>query len=241
MLSAQSKFDERYYFWALEDWEREISENYALVRSVRDSVASRTVRIMESLNSDEQRRSMAIALAKRARDPEVLIRCSHRLTERDKKLAQLFMDMFERESWREASKIPLGGFPQRLDQEKLNRKKFKQCIIGALSPILGENYEDWGDWEEWRYCNRAGPWQVITSIDVGGQYHQLCYGHDIIASEHVYLAQNINLLRWLGIGSQTQWQFLLASDAEPTAEALARIVAHFMEAVPRLLEGLTPD
>ena len=184
---------------------------------------------------------MAIALAKRARDPEVLIKCGHRLTERDKGLAQLFMDMFESESWRETSKISPSGFLQKLDQKKLERKKFKQCIIRALSPILGENYEDCGDWEGWRYCNRVGPWQVITSIDVGGQYHQLCYEHDIIASEYVYLAQNINLFRWLGIASQTDWQDLLATDAEPTAEALARIIKHFMDAVPKLLEGLTPD
>jgi len=240
MLTAQEKFDERLYLWVLQDWKREIDEDFPLLGSIKDALARRSIRIIKSLNKEE-RRLMATALAKRARKSEVLTRCLDPLTEVDKKFALLFMDMLQSESWREASKIPLGGFRRRPGQKKAKRKKLKQCIIKALSPILGEDYENFGDWKVWRYHILIGPWQVVTYIDISGRPQKLSYEHNIIASEHFYLAQGLSILRWLGIGSQTEWQCLNNLETEPTSEALAKIIAHFMEAMPRLLEDLSPN
>ena len=241
MLAAQAEFDERFYWWVLQDWARGIEENFPLLHSVN---ATLILKIMEDFE-DDKRWALAKALVKRGKSEELLKSCNDILTKQDKEYERFYVDMvtksvsgeayWDEERSRKAKEALLG--PR---HNRLNRWKFRKYIVQALIPILGEDYEDWGG-GEWRYRTQIGPWLVMTYIDTGGQGHQLCYEHDIIASEHVYLAENINLLRWFGIASQTDWQYLLASDAEPTAKGLAMIVAHFMNAVPKLLDGLTPD
>lgn len=242
MLTAKSEFDRRFFLWARQDWAREIEQNFPLLRSVNENLI---LKIMEDLE-DTERWALAKALVKRGRSEELLNSCGDPLTDRDKEYERFYVDMVTKSISGEAywdeersRKAKEAFFAPR--DKRLNRRKFRKYIIQALIPILGEDYEDWGDWKEWRYCTPIGPWKVITYVDVGGSAHQLCYEHDIIASERVYLFQNISLLRWLGISSQIQWQCLQDSDAKPTAEALTKIVAHFMNVVPKLLEGLTPD
>jgi hypothetical protein len=113
--------------------------------------------------------------------------------------------------------------------------------VEALNPVLGNDYEEWGHWQEWRYVGHVGRWSIYTFVDVGGHSHQLVYDHSIVSEGGEYLHEAISLLSWLGIGGQTDWYGLVDADAEPTAAALARIVAHFMDAVPELLEGLEPE
>lgn len=240
MLVVQTIFDERYYRWAKEDWKRELLDDFPFLRSIKGEIAGTAIRIIEALDN-ERRCSMAGALAKRGKSPKLLFRWGDPLTKDDEQFIKLYLDKYEEDRHREARKILPGMFPKRADRKSLRRRKLKQYIIKALSSVLGENYEDWGDWEEYRYHSIIGPWRIVTYIDVGGQSHQLCYHHDIEASEHVYLAQGISVLRWLGIASQTDWQCLYDSDAESTAQALAKMIAHFMDAAPKLLEGLSPD
>ena len=101
---AKFKFEERLYRWALQDWKREIDEDFPLLGSLKDALAQRCLRIMRSLD-EENRRLMATALAKRARKPEVLAKCFDPITKDDKRLEQLFMHKLEVEGWREAGKI----------------------------------------------------------------------------------------------------------------------------------------
>ncbi len=236
---AQLEFDERYYRWALDDWRREIDEGFPFLTTLQGLLQKPILRLMNSLDGDE-RWLLAKALVKRGREDGVLTRWGDPFTDEDRQFEQLFLDMV---STVVSQPIILDLKDARARKRvfpKLNRRKFRRHIVTALSPVLGERYENWGG-GEWRYNTPVGPWQIMTYIDAGGSIHQLCYEHDIIASEHVYLTQNINLLRWLGIGSQTEWQGVGDSDAEATAKALAKIVGHFMSAVPKLLEGLTPD
>jgi hypothetical protein len=185
---------------------------------------------------------MAKALVKRFTDEHVLEQCRQRLRSDERVLVRLYMDRLDGEMWKEAAAtIPADRFPVGPRPKKLKRRKLKQCIVKALARVLGEEYEDLGDWEVWRYATLAGPWKVHTFVDVGGQGHQLTYGHSIIVSERVRLYEHISLLSWLGIASTTGWEGLADSDAEPTGERLAKIVGHFIEAAPKLLESLTPD
>jgi hypothetical protein len=239
MLIAKPIFEERFYHWALQDWRCEIRKDFPRLRSMNDSQSDIALKIFQSLKKEEQW-LMAKALVKWRRQ-SLLRQWNEEFTERDKHFVQLFLHLSEKERWREASRIQPGEFMLKADQKKLKRKKLRQCIIRVLSSVLGDDYEDWGNWEEWRYRTDVGPWMIMTYIDVGGQFHQLCYHHSIIVSEHVRLIEFVSFLSWLGISGQTMWQDLHDTDAEPTAKILARIIKHFMDAVPKLLEGLTPD
>jgi hypothetical protein len=185
---------------------------------------------------------MGRAIVKRFTRAAVLTQLKELPTAEEKMLAQYFEESFiERRRKDAASIVPEAYLGTQWCVNKLKPKRLRACIIEALKPTLDQEYEDWGDWREWRYCKRAGPWYLMTYVDVGGQGQQLSYEHSIVVPQRVCLVEGVSILSWLGIAGQTDWQELDDSDAESTAEALARIVAHFMEAAPKLLEGLTPD
>jgi hypothetical protein len=235
MLETQLKFQERYYRWALQDWEREIAEDFPLLRSIRDNNARLAIRLMIGIKSN-QRLLLAKALTKRFRKP-ILAQWGDTFTEEDKRFEKLFMDELSQGSSLEPT------YPNVISPEplKLKREQLKHCLVRALSPALGENYEDWGNWKVWKYSTIIGAWQVITYFDIGGRFHQLSYAHEIMSPEQVYLARSISILGWFGISSQVMLQGLDDSDAKPTATALAKIIKHFMNVAPKLLEGLSPD
>jgi len=241
MLKAKQEFEKRYYWWSLSYWENEIRQDFPILRSVKDVIASRAVRIMESLN-EKERWIMAKALVKRARQPNILTICGDPLTEEDKRFADLFMDLFQMENWREASMTTPEEAKESIKTlKKLKRNKLKQSIIKELSPILGGDYHNWSDWKEFRYHNVIGPWTILTHFDISGTHYQLSYHHYIVVSEHVYLGEYLSILRWLGVASETDWEGLCDSDIEPTSKSLAVIIKHFMDAAPKLLSGLKPE
>ena len=67
MFLKNSIFDERYYYWRISEWEREIRDNYPLLHSVREDV----IQIMEALN-DNEKMIMAKAFIKRGIDQKYL-------------------------------------------------------------------------------------------------------------------------------------------------------------------------
>ena len=237
LQKAKTIFEERFYRWSLADWQREIGENYPLLRLVKE--ARHVVSMMETL-SRENRLQMALALVKRF-NISVLARCGDAFTEKDQKFVKIYLDLMGKARWTEASQRPDIALHPEAYLDKMNRKPFRKLIMRYLAPTLGAYYHDWGG-GEWAYETAVGSWRVITCIDTGGRHHQLSYDHSIIVSDYDKLLEGTSLLHWLGIGScQTMWLELKNSDVESTAEALARIIKHFMDAVPKLLEGLSPD
>jgi hypothetical protein len=128
------------------------------------------------------------------------------------------------------------------EKKKFNRRIFRKYIKAALGPILGSDYENWGG-GNWRYCTTIGQWKVITWTDTGGKFHQVSYDHAIQVSKTQRLFEGgLSIIRWYGIAnSNTDWNDLKDEDAEQVAESLAKIIKHFLDAAPKLLEGLTLD
>jgi len=237
MIDAQFEFGKRYYQWALSDWKREIENDFPFLRSVKEKLV---LKMMEALDSN-QRSTLAKALVKRHQQPEILAQYGDTFTEEEKRFAQLYLEMVNGVV---AGIVPLDDDTKKYyhDPKSLNRRKLKNRVITVLTPVLGEKYKNWGGREAWRYRTLIGPWELITYIDVGGRFHQLTYGHYIVAAEteHVRLAEAISLLSWLGISGQTDWEYLNDSDIQSTANTLAKICSHFLNTAPRLLEGLSP-
>jgi len=239
LQKAKTIFEERLYRWSLAEWRREINEGYPLLRRLKYSTARHVVLMMESF-SKEHRWQMARALVKRF-SPEGVHHCDEEFTEEDRRYIQMYLDMMEKAIWIEASQRPIIALHPEPCLDKLKRKPFRKLLVQRLTPILGADYDHEGGLGWMAYETMVGPWKVRTSIDTGGRYHQLCYDHWILISERERLYEGASLLRWLGISSQTMWQELDNSEAEWAAESLVKIVKHFMDAVPKLLEGLSPD
>ena len=110
-----------------------------------------------------------------------------------------------------------------------------------LRPILGQG-EAFSMKHEWRYRTPIGPWILETYIDVGGSVHQPAYSDNIRTRPPRPFKDGLSLLGWLGFGGgHTTWSQLTAPDVAAAAKALMRICAHFMNAAPALVSGLSPE
>ena len=234
MLIAQSKFDERYYRWALLQWEREIAEDFPLLRSIYDNNAQLAIRLMTSIGKDQQG-LLAETLAKRFRKP-MLAQWGESFTAENEQFEKLFM----RECSRSICSAPSYQHSKNTQAHKASPKDLKRRLLKALTPVLGQPCERSGG-AVCKYRTMIGPWQVVTYFDVGARFHQLSYAHDIMTAGQIYLARSISLLSWLGISSQVMLQKIDQGNAEAIAHALARIIERFVDVVPELLEALSPE
>jgi hypothetical protein len=236
---AKDEFAVRYYQWAMEDFWREIREGFPLLRRIKGSRVPRLLAIVESLQPEEQFR-LAVALVKRVH-PRALELLHAPLTTEEKVLVSRLLDLLviptpgEMEISRQ---ITVGTISL-----KVSRKGFAALIKKELQPILGNVTERCGP-HEWLYTTPIENWIVYTFIDVGGRHHQLNYEHTIGLPDtplYTNLVERVSLLRWLGITGQTMWDELTEPELPEAAKTLALLCSHFMQATPKLLEGLVPD
>ncbi len=243
MSSAKLKFGERLYQWALEEWRREISKDFILLREMERKKVDgihETLEMLKTFEKDQQW-IMARALVRGTLhyDSKTI-----EYTERDKQLFEQSLEMRQRIRNEEASL----RYQVEESQQKLKRSKLKKYVFESLKPVLGEKNKGWSSPSEFVYITPIGQFQVMTWVDMGGRYHQLSYHHTIVGHNAIVdgrvtkapLGGALSLLSWLGIG-QTMWSGLSDEDVEPVAKLLAKIISHFMNAVPKLLEGLSPD
>lgn len=232
MFMENQIFDGRYYRWQISEWAREIKNEYPFLRLVKEDSM---IQIMEGL-PDDKKMIMAKALVNRGISEEYLEKLGGKHTEEEKRFIDYFIEEGRRLRHIFACQTSLEDCNYHI---KIDKKKFKQYIIEALSPILGSDIENQGG-GVFVFCMPVGAWKIYTGIDIGGSRHNLSYEHAIESAGGKRIAHNISVLAWLGI-CQTQWQYLSNDDLKPTAESLSILCKHFMIAVPKLLEGLTPD
>jgi hypothetical protein len=231
--TARKEFSQRFYQWSIDDWKREITEGFPFIKMADEDHKRFWLKIMDNCKTQEEQFAFIKALIKKGISKEILESCNDEFTEKDRRYVQLYHHIVNNVTM---GLIDIGKFDiiQRYEAgPKLNQRRFRKCIKKALVPVFGAEYEDW-DPGEWRYHTLIGPWKVITHIIAEGGIPQLEYFHDIIASEHVYLSENPCILPCFS----KVWLYLIDDDIEPTVYALARFCEHFMNAVPKLLDGL---
>jgi hypothetical protein len=237
---AKKLFAEKYYEWCLEEWGCELKHGYPLLRLSKEEHALAAIQIFESY-SKEDKWETAVALVRR--NIQGKFKCIDGLyTGKDEELVQKYWDLCRDLRWKQNSCI----IPHYYDKEdcpdkpKFKRRDLRKAIIECVKPYLGDQYEDHGG-GEWRYTTPCGPWLINTSFDVGGNFHQLCYDHCILLTIRERVIEGISLTDWLGISGQMSWNNLEVSDIDPISIFLAKVVEHFLQAAPKLLENLVPD
>jgi hypothetical protein len=247
METAKAIFSERLYNWALEEWRQEISQDFPFLREMekRKVVGVHEVlEIMKTFEKDQQwlmARALVLHMFR-----HFSASLSDRLTERDKQLLELSRDMRRKIQGDEDASA---YFKWLAAKNKLKKPKLRKYIINTVGPILGEKNKEWSSPSEFVYLTPIGPFLIMTRIDTGGRSNQLSYHHtivdagypDAIVSKQTPKPPLCNLSSWWGVVVPPIWDNLLDEDAEPVAKLLAEIIAHFMNAAPKLLEGLTPD
>jgi hypothetical protein len=109
------------------------------------------------------------------------------------------------------------------------------------------------EWDSLFFIKSCG-WVISTQLYFGRRESVIQYRHSVESETRIHhaadprfsvaalkLEQCISFAAWLGICSQTQWQYLTADDVEPASDAVIRLCGHFFEVAPKLLKGLELD
>jgi len=97
-------------------------------------------------------------------------------------------------------------------------------------------------------------WVISTQLYFGRHESVIQYRHSVQSETRIHhpanpqwsvpaleLEHSISFAAWLGICSQTQWQYLTKDDVEPASDAVIRLCGHFFDVAPKLLKGLEFD
>src|SRR5262245_58016569 len=236
LKTARDEFALRFYQWARDDFRREIREGLQFIASIKGSAALRFIEIWNTLSTREQS-ILARALLKWAHQEAVEHLGDYRSAEEDE-LLQRYLTLaredcqIEREIWKRR-------FAGQGPVKKINRRRFASLTKEKLKPILGESFQIMGR-NDVQFSRTIGSWTVNTRVIVGQPPY---YHHRIVAVDHVFLwEQPIDILSWLGIPMGLTWNLILDDDdAVGAAISMATVCAHFMRAVPKLLEGVSHD
>ncbi|HMN13167.1 MAG TPA: hypothetical protein PKD55_12670 [Bellilinea sp.] len=251
MEDAASRFVERFYYWALADFQREIREGFPFLRRIKyKALQYRWLPSIVSLNSGDQI-SLASALVKRFHFGRGKLRSIEPMTSDETEWLQWYMGQIRYPGPAELQlneQIAAGEL-----RFFVNRRVLRNRVRDALRPVLGETVTPPNETDpEWNYEIPVGKWLIHTNVSLGGRHHQLSYFHRIAPADphqgrrnwerYVYMTTPTSILYWFGIaGGGTAWDLLTDEDILETAQTLADLCSHFVQAAHGLLDGLEPS
>jgi hypothetical protein len=238
------EFYKRYYLWCLEEWKLELTGNLSRLRSFEEQCYGDVIiRAFNEIPPDEVW-NFCKALVKRF-FPDKLHLWGEIITDRDREYIQLYFSMIERKNLEPIFySTTQEEFLEEMREKilsKTSRKIVQKKVIDSLYPILGNISEkDGTTW--WQYETEIGPWKLKTCVDTGGRFHQLAYQHSIVCPEKCLLIEGVSFLRWLGIrGGGMDWDNITDENIDRIIANMTDLIKHFVNAAPKLLEGIEPE
>ena len=131
------------------------------------------------------------------------------------------------------------------DIKPIKVRRLASGIIERLSPILGDQRTHISE-QEWSYVTPIGEWNVRTEVSIYNlQEPEVRYVHRVIRSDDKRRQSpgrqpSYSFVTNLGLGI-SRWRVDYGYELEPTVDSLATLCAHFIDAFPRLVEGLSID
>lgn len=231
IITARDELERRLYYWALEEWKREIDSDFALLRIINDQAVRVVLKLMEERDRDNQL-ALAAVLVKRNRR-YWLDKWQETYSEEEKKLDQLHFDEYRR-----AKTERLTGIHPQERGKPLTAKRVISIIREPLERVLNSKCKKEG--EEWYFETVLGQWTIRTSFFIHVKDCSLLYVHVICGPGNLGIIGMGNFAEWLG-AQGVFWNYEGESDLPLVGEAMARACGYFLSAVPKLVEGLEPD
>lgn len=227
----------RFYQWALKDAEREVQSEYVLLKRVQCATVKVFLRYMSEFAPAKQLDILKVLVKRSHR--EATTRSGDRLTETEKQIADEYIRFQLDYPGRgvEADLIPFWvprravGLPPR---KKIHPRKFAQTVLEKLRPVL-EGHVQRNDSTDVVFETTCGKWLLRTAVHTG---RPPCYFQTVRAEWGDVI--KTGLPSWLGIGD-SMWDVLYDDQSEAAAETIGVLCAHFLDALPVLLDGLDFD
>lgn len=253
-LEAQSEFRIRYYLWANSEFEREINGSFPSSQQFRTGPAWQAFQFFQKLDNVD-RLVLARGLLKRFHPEAVKVlgeTCST-----DEEILRKRLDRFRHDA---RSSIELEIDARERSGEKIryiSKRKLLNTVAHRFRDVFGNECVESGReltgdprLEFERKC--PGGWTISTHFWFGRGESLIDYSHAISSEIAVeqrgakgpYMGSLVmccltSFCSWLGLCSQTQWEYL-ANDQEvdQACNAAIKLCSHFFAVAPKLMNGL---
>lgn len=215
-----SSFEGLYYSWALRQWEDELSQGLARLRSIRSRATERAVAALDSMKSPD-RPIVATALVKRFHS-KACWRFGTPLTA-DEAAALASYDTLRRAVVR-ASTGKGDGAVRRAMVAALRKKL---AFLGARTAIEGNS--------SWAHRMETGEFTLETLVTALDKYGETSCLHRIRDREGMVIADFVSLMSALGLGGSDSRNVPDEASADEVAEDLAASRRWFIGEIKSLL------
>ena len=229
---TQNEFRRRLYRWSLQEWRREIDNGFPLLRLVSDS----SVRIVLEMMGQRDREGqlvLADALTKAANYPW-LDEWGESYSEQERALAEA-----RHEAWWGAKQKEWLGMAPGTRPKALRPAKIISLTREPLERALMAPCEKWED--GWLFKTPLGKWTLRTLIlmEPMERYIQVLHRVWASGSDVIRVFEGGGFPACLGAGAL--WEYRTEADLPAMGEGIGTGCAHFLQAMPALLEGLEPN
>jgi hypothetical protein len=224
-----------FYRWAKQDSVRELESGFPFLQAIKDPTALRALAYIKSFQ-EKDRLKLVKSLVKGPFGKEVLKLAGDELNDEDIILRRSYNynTTVNPITIRDEERILKKLIAEGKYLNKSVRKQLKKTLKNDLKSLFKEVDFDKGD--IWRYKIEVGQWLIETEFDVGG-YSQLRYYHNIYSPTQncILYPRMINFIRWLGMGGDTEWEYLHEEDLNLASKTTVKLCTHFIDSVPSFL------
>ncbi len=165
---AKGELEVRLFRYALEEWRRELSNGFSLLRMVSRNSAVNTIEFLNALPEDETSQ-LARALTKRFHKA-ACIRLGEPITSEEASL-------LKRLEAARGNRLISRSYQPPTSPDRAVRKAVITRLKSELT-FLGSP-ESLGRFSEWRYVTFWRAWKIVTDVEALGRFGDCSYSHSV--------------------------------------------------------------
>ena len=129
---------------------------------------------------------------------------------------------------------------------KIDRRELRLKLKAELKAQLGPSRAS--GTSEYRFRTWMNGVTVRTHLDTGGSTRQFSCSHAISSGQQEYwgndqttIHDGMSMVEALGVFPSTEWRYISQEEVPIAVESAKMLCAHFLKAVPMLVEGLSDE
>ncbi len=221
--------DERFYEWALRDFQREIAQDFPFLRRVGGTINRKVIAIMKSLPLERQKQ-LATTLV---RTNKVWFSGAPTRWTAEDEANYAWYGERKRQLLREG---PVGNTLGRRATFIRDKRELMRAVREELMLVFpGETPEKSN--EELNFRATLHGFDVETVVYSGHRTWQLWYLHRLLHPASGLDVNHISLMSWLGISGATEWSEITEATIPGVAKTVGDLCRHFIAAADTFLVG----
>lgn len=256
-VEAKKEFSTRYYLWAKTEFEQELDTSFPNLQRFRTGPGWQVYQFMQNLDRERQR-ILAHGLLKRFH-PEAVKSLAETCFPEEEALRRS-LDRFRQDA---VSSVESGIEARKRAGERIRfitKRKLLNVTAQTFQHAFGSQHVESdrvpdGDPSLQFQAKCHGGWVISTHFWFGRSESLIDYSHAIFSEQtfqlhgpkgpymaELVIGSGISFCSWLGICSQTQWEYLTAEeDVGLACDGLIKFCRRFSDVAPALLKGLDVD